>query len=105
MIQVIERIIVVSLNNGLRLLYLHDRMKTITVLVVDNDHRNNLVKFEKDSPFYFWVFEWQSWAFLPIEINGNLYFTQNWYGETFQKFTHNFICEKVNISDKIIKSN
>ena len=37
----------------LRLLYLHDRMKKITVLVVDNDHRNNLVKFEKDSPFYF----------------------------------------------------
>ena len=42
---------------------------------------------------------------MPIEINGNLYFTQNWYGEISQKFTHSFICEKVNISDKIIKSN
>ena len=42
---------------------------------------------------------------MPIEINGNLYFTQNWYGETFQKCTHSFIGEKVNISDKTIKSN
>ena len=42
---------------------------------------------------------------MPIEINGNLYFTQNWYGETSQKFTHSFNCEKVNISDTIIKSN
>ena len=24
---------------------------------------------------------------MPIEINGNLYFTQNWYGQTSQKFT------------------
>ena len=42
---------------------------------------------------------------MPIEINGNLYFTQNWYGETSQKFTHSFNCKKVNISDKILKSN
>ena len=46
-----------GMEDTLRLLYLHDRMKQITVPVVDNDHRNNLVKFEKDSPFYFWVFE------------------------------------------------
>ena len=42
---------------------------------------------------------------MPIAINGNLYFTQNWYGETSKKFTHSFNSEKVNISDKIIKSN
>ena len=42
---------------------------------------------------------------MPIEINGNLYFAQNWYGETSQKFTHSFNGGKVNISDKIIKSN
>ena len=40
---------------------------------------------------------------MPIEINGNLYFIQNWYGETPQKFTHSFKCEKVNIWDKIIR--
>ena len=27
---------------------------------------------------------------MPIEINGNLYFTQNLYGETAQKFTHSY---------------
>ena len=42
---------------------------------------------------------------MPIEINGNLYYTQNWYSETFKKFTHSFNCDKVNISDKIIRSN
>ena len=42
---------------------------------------------------------------MPIEINGNLYFTQNWCRETSQKFTYSFNCKKVNISDKIIKSN
>ena len=42
---------------------------------------------------------------MSIEINGNFYFTRNWYGETSQKFTHTFNCEKVNIPDKIIKSN
>ena len=42
---------------------------------------------------------------MPIEINGNLYFTQNWYGETSQKFAHSLNYEKVNISYKIIKSN
>ena len=26
--------------------------------IVDNDQRNNLVKFEKDSPFRIWVIEW-----------------------------------------------
>ena len=41
---------------------------------------------------------------MQIEINGNLYFNQNWYSETSQKFTHSFNCEKVNISDKILKS-
>ena len=41
---------------------------------------------------------------MPIEINGNLYFIKTWYGENSQKFTHSFNCEKVNISDKIIKS-
>ena len=34
----------------LNLLYLHDRMKLIIAQIVDTDHRNNLVKFEKDSP-------------------------------------------------------
>ena len=28
------------------------------VQIVNNVHRNNLVKFEKDSPFCFWVIEW-----------------------------------------------
>ena len=42
---------------------------------------------------------------MPIEINGNLYFIQNWYSETSQKFTYSFNCEKENISDKIIRSN
>ena len=42
---------------------------------------------------------------MPIEINGNLYFTQNWYGETSQNFTHSFNCQKVNISDINVKSN
>ena len=42
---------------------------------------------------------------MPIVINGNLYFAHNWHGETSQKFTHSFNCEKVNISDKILKLN
>ena len=42
---------------SLRLLYLHDRMKQIIVQIVDNDHRNNFMKFEKDLLFHFWVFE------------------------------------------------
>ena len=33
------------------------QMKQTIEQLVDNDHRNNLVKFEKDSPFHFWVFE------------------------------------------------
>ena len=41
-----ETVDVVQLN----LLYLRDRMKLIIVQIVDNDHRNNLVKFGKDSP-------------------------------------------------------
>ena len=31
---------------------------------------------------------------MPIEFNGNLYFTQNWYGKTSQIFTHSFNCQK-----------
>ena len=27
---------------------------------------------------------------MPIVINGNLYFSQNWYGGTSQNFTHSF---------------
>ena len=29
---------------------------------------------------------------MPIETYGNLHFTQNWDGETSQKFTHSFNC-------------
>ena len=43
---------------SLRLPYLHDRMNQIIVQTLNNDHRNNLVKFEKDSLFHFWVFEY-----------------------------------------------
>ena len=32
---------------SLRLLYLHDQMKQTKVQIVNNDYRNNLVKFEK----------------------------------------------------------
>ena len=39
------------------------------------------LKFEKDSPFCFWVFEWYSFASRPTKINGNLYFTQHWDSE------------------------
>ena len=31
---------------------------------------------------------------MPIEINGNLHFTQNWNGETSQNFSHSFIVKK-----------
>ena len=74
-------------------------MKQIIVQIVNNDHGNNFVKFEKDSPLNLsiWII---NLAFLPIDINGNLYFTQNWYGETFQKFTHCFNSQKANFSDK-----
>ena len=41
----------------LKLLYTHDRTKYIIMQIVDSDHRNNFVKYEKDSVFYFWVFE------------------------------------------------
>ena len=36
------------------------------VQIVDSDNRNNSVKFEKDSPFCFWVFQWQSLASRPL---------------------------------------
>ena len=26
---------------------------------------------------------------MPIEINGNIFFSENWYGETAQKFSFN----------------
>ena len=29
---------------------------------------------------------------MPMELNDNLYFTQNWYGETSYKFTYSFNC-------------
>ena len=45
--------IVTLLKLRLRWLYLHDRMKEITEQIVENYNRNNLVKFEKDSLFYF----------------------------------------------------
>ena len=63
-------------------------MKYIIVQIVDNDNRNNSVKFEKDSPFCFWVFQWQSLASRPIEIDCNLYFTQYLNGE----ISLNFAC-------------
>ena len=40
---------------------------------------------------------------MPIEINGIFYFTQNWYGEASENFTHSFNCYKVNISDKNVR--
>ena len=42
-------------------------------------------------------------AFMPIEINSNLYLTQNLYSETSQKITHSFNCSKANISVENIK--
>ena len=72
-------------------------MKQSVVQIVDNDNRNNLVKFEKDSPFCFWVFEWQSLASRSIEINGNLYLTQYWNGEISLNFASYVIVVKVMI--------
>ena len=40
---------------------------------------------------------------MPIENKGNLYFTQNWYGETSKKNLHTFLIVNKYISDKIIK--
>ena len=34
--------------------------------IVNNDHKNNLMKFEKDSPFYLWVLQWWSWFSGPL---------------------------------------
>ena len=39
-------------------------------------------------------------AFGQIEINGNLYFTQNWDSEISQKFTHRFNYWKAYFLDK-----
>ena len=70
----------IAISVELKLLYLHDRIKQIIVQIVDNDLRNNLVKFKK---IHHSIFEYLkiNLAFLPIEINGRLYFTQNRYGE------------------------
>ena len=35
----------------------HDRMKYIIVHTVENDHKNNMVNFKKDSLFRFWIFQ------------------------------------------------
>ena len=48
---------------------------------VDNDHKNNLTKFEKvhhSIVLSIWII---SWALMPIEINTDLYFTENWESE------------------------
>ena len=44
--------------------------------IVDNDHKNNLMKFEKIQHSIFEYFNGEVF-FRPIEINGNLYFAQN----------------------------
>ena len=53
--------------------------------IVNNDHKNKLTKFEKDSLFYFWVFQWQSWLSGPLKSmvistllkNGTVKFLKN----------------------------
>ena len=48
---------------------------------VDNDHKNNLTKFEKvrhSIVLSIWIIRW---ALMPIEINTDLYFTENWESE------------------------
>ena len=42
-------------------------------------------------------------SLMPIEINGDLYFSQHWDGEIFINFTHCCDCLKANISYKNIK--
>ena len=37
----------------LNLRWLYNRMISIIVQIVDNDHGNNLMQFEKDSPFFY----------------------------------------------------
>ena len=73
--------------------------------IVDNDNMNNLVKFEKDLPFCFRVFEYQSLVFMPIDINGNLYFAQYWNGEISLNFASCYNCQSDDFSDKDIKQN
>ena len=34
---------------------------------MDNDHKNSLMKFGKDSPFYFWVLQWLNWLSGPLK--------------------------------------
>ena len=40
---------------------------------------------------------------MPIEINGNLYFTQHWNGEFFLNFTPCFNNQNDNCSNKTIE--
>ena len=40
---------------------------------------------------------------MPIEINGNLYFTQHWNGEFFLNFTPCFNNQNDNFSNKTIE--
>ena len=63
--------------------------KDILVHVVNSDHRNNSVKFEKDLLFCFWVFRKNSWASLPIEINGNKFYS-NFLQWNFPKNMYTF---------------
>ena len=53
--------------------------------IVDSDHENNFVKFEKDWRFSFWMI---NLAFRSIEVNGNLYCTQHWGSKSSQNFTY-----------------
>ena len=66
---------------------------------------NNSVKFEKNSLFCVWVFEYQSLVSRPIEINGNLYFTQYWNSEISLNFAYCYNCHSGDFSYKNIKQN
>ena len=67
----------------LRLLNTHDQKKNFTRKIVDNLMG---IKFEKNSQFYFWVIKLYKMALRPIEINGNLHFSQPLDGEISQTF-------------------
>ena len=68
--------------------------KGILVHVVNSDHRNNSVKFEKDLLFYFWVFRKYSWASLPIEINGNKFYSNFFTVKLPKKYVHTVLIFK-----------
>lgn len=55
--------------------------RSFMIQIVDNEHRNNTVKFEKKNQRSIFEYLRINLAFGPVEINGNLNFSQNWDSE------------------------